>query len=784
MRWFAQVVGTASPDTTPSIVVHFDSQRYLFNCGEGTQRLFVENGVRANKVTNVFLTRLNWDCIGGVPGMILTLADAGVRRLHFHGGPNLTHFMAANRHFVARTGLSVKVNEYPLNDGQFFEDENMTVRVVELNPATRSPPAESSDSDSEMGTTTAAHEQGAMKRKHDTIADAASADEAIALKRQFIDIMFPGQPAAVATSSTSSAAVACPADPAIVVSAEQLIALRRQFGQRMPRTRPARSALCYIAQGRDVLGRFDPKAAVALGLKPGPIFGKPTLKRGESVTMPDGTVIQPQQVVGPSRPGAIFVVLDCPSVDYIDALVASDELNALAEAKDTESPRCIFHLLGDGVIEHQAFQAWIRRFPSSTQHIILTEQCTPALTQFRKSAECQLRLNQLDPSIFPLSYAYLISLYVCAIVLADMPNACVGETNLMYFMEPKPSLDRSQVPTITDYTWAGSVGKEIRERVEFTAAIEQAHRALEEERAAHAPDAEHPGHEIVVTTLGTGSALPSKCRNVSATLLQIPAIGNIMLDAGEGTLGQLRRHFNIDSTSQGADDCLRKLKMIFVSHLHADHHLGVIRLIVAWQRVTDQHPLYIVGPWRFWSWLQEYNGVEQLYLSNIRFIGAPDLHYTLPDDKASPSARAMLNSLGLSAIRTTDVIHCPMAYAISIEHQSGWKIVYSGDTRPCNKLVEMGQQATLLIHEATLEDTMRQEAIDKKHSTTSEAVDVGQRMNAYAILLTHFSQRYPRVPPLNYIPPRTGFAFDMMRVAIGELWKMPTMLPAIRTLFP
>jgi ribonuclease Z len=57
-------------------------------------------------------------------------------------------------------------------------------------------------------------------------------------------------------------------------------------------------------------------------------------------------------------------------------------------------------------------------------------------------------------------------------------------------------------------------------------------------------------------------------------------------------------------------------------------------------------------------------------------------------------------------------------------------------------------------------------------------------MNAYSLLLTHFSQRYPRVPPLNYVPPRTGFAFDMMRVAIGDLWKMPAMLPAIRTLFP
>jgi ribonuclease Z len=68
-----------------------------------------------------------------------------------------------------------------------------------------------------------------------------------------------------------------------------------------------------------------------------------------------------------------------------------------------------------------------------------------------------------------------------------------------------------------------------------------------------------------------------------------------------------------------------------------------------------------------------------------------------------------------------------MAYGISIEHQQGWKLVYSGDTRPCDNLVEMGKDATLLIHEATLEDDMIKEAIEKRHSTTAEAVEIGKR---------------------------------------------------------
>jgi ribonuclease Z len=79
------------------------------------------------------------------------------------------------------------------------------------------------------------------------------------------------------------------------------------------------------------------------------------------------------------------------------------------------------------------------------------------------------------------------------------------------------------------------------------------------------------GDDIVVTTLGTGSALPSKYRNVSATYLDIPDSGGILLDCGEGTLGQLRRRFGPD----GMRDIYRDLKMIFISHMHADHHLGL-----------------------------------------------------------------------------------------------------------------------------------------------------------------------------------------------------------------
>jgi hypothetical protein len=54
-------------------------------------------------------------------------------------------------------------------------------------------------------------------------------------------------------------------------------------------------------------------------------------------------------------------------------------------------------------------------------------------------------------------------------------------------------------------------------------------------------------------------------------------------------------------------------------------------------------------------------------------------------------------------------------------------------------------------------------------STNSEAVEIGMKMKAKFILLTHFSQRYPKLPMFDkdYNYP-IGLAFDFMKVSIKK----------------
>lgn len=69
---------------------------------------------------------------------------------------------------------------------------------------------------------------------------------------------------------------------------------------------------------------------------------------------------------------------------------------------------------------------------------------------------------------------------------------------------------------------------------------------------------------------------------VSATLVDIPHDGSILLDAGENTYGQMLRVLG----RSGIDGAINNLKAIFVSHLHADHHLGIVHILAKWFEVN------------------------------------------------------------------------------------------------------------------------------------------------------------------------------------------------------
>ena len=131
--------------------------------------------------------------------------------------------------------------------------------------------------------------------------------------------------------------------------------------------------------------------------------------------------------------------------------------------------------------------------------------------------------------------------------------------------------------------------------------------------------------------------------------------------------------------------------------------------------------------------------------------------------------------------------HCAHAYAVILDGTSFGRVVYSGDCRPSTALAQAAKGADLLVHEATFEDGMEAEAAVKRHSTVGEALRVAVQMEARCTVLTHFSQRYPRIPPT---PTEQAyqfpviFAFDYMILRQETLVAASKLTPALRLLYP
>ncbi|MBA3943134.1 MAG: MBL fold metallo-hydrolase [Herpetosiphonaceae bacterium] len=95
---------------------------------------------------------------------------------------------------------------------------------------------------------------------------------------------------------------------------------------------------------------------------------------------------------------------------------------------------------------------------------------------------------------------------------------------------------------------------------------------------------------IEICTLGTASGLPAHHRFGQTIILtqHTPDEGesHLILDAGDGASSLLMRH--------GYDH--RRIRSIFISHMHADHHAGLIQLLKTCMHLEKRDELIILAP--------------------------------------------------------------------------------------------------------------------------------------------------------------------------------------------
>jgi ribonuclease BN (tRNA processing enzyme) len=127
---------------------------------------------------------------------------------------------------------------------------------------------------------------------------------------------------------------------------------------------PSERRLAYICQGPTKPGKFDVNAAKALGLTPGPSARE--LKQGKSIVLENGTVIRPEQCVSPEIVGKRFLILDCPSLHFMDSIRTKLDPNVM---NTNENPlTLIVHLIENrSIFESEMYQSWLSGFGPDVQ---------------------------------------------------------------------------------------------------------------------------------------------------------------------------------------------------------------------------------------------------------------------------------------------------------------------------------------------------------------------------------------------------------------------------------
>ncbi|KAI0088823.1 hypothetical protein BDY19DRAFT_890423 [Irpex rosettiformis] len=878
MNWSTSVLSSISSDTEPTVVISFDSGKYVFNAGENTGRAWLSSKASWRKTKGVFLTSVGVQHTGGLPGLLMFLTDAGSSNVELVGPRGLTHLLASMRSYLFRNSILVKrteVDMIPVSSSDpepIFHDDTLTVYGIPLSvgassslPTDDQAPQIEDDDDVGVGKrkrtpspdTCAKRprsEQASVTENlsidkptdpQELSAPEISSAEADSWRCKAVDAMFPftslstqavesmeskkkfKRPQDETTTASIDATIApyddIPDQPEKKFSYSPGFALKNK---RLPRHIRSECAerLCYVCVGPRVRGKFDMKKAMDLKIPRGPLLGK--LTKGETITfmVNDGKggqeqrTVRPEECVGPSEIPKVVIILDVPSPAHVAALSSAFENSPFyrqmqSQGSDQYEVSTVYHLCGEGVLEDSRYKAFMNTFASSVHHVVASREHANDPITFTAAAYNQLMLHQLDEQIFPVpkfsmhpqkSLSDVSGLPTNTLPMASSLHIPVRPPQAPTYDEPTRQ-EQHFIDACTSST-APTLPLDIMDAINN--AKEESHALQTIERPSR------PGDDVVVVPLGTCSAAPSKHRNVSSTLIQIPRWGNVLLDCGEGTWGQLTRLFGDDSgCSTGVWQVLRGLKCVYISHVHGDHHIGLRKLLAMRRKLNPPptEPLYVVGVYAILLYLRELNDLEDLGIdredgTGVVTILSDALSWTEPRpyenditdepwmdfELATKDATKMCQSLDLEDFITVEVRHRTRCYGVVLKHHDGWSIVYSGDTMPCDKLVRAGPNATLLIHEATMADDQADLAFEKAHSTFGQAVEIGNRMKAENILLTHFSTRYPKLPRSIFSyrsgnpfarQPNLALAFDQACMPLGEIYKFKAYLPAIEKCF-
>ncbi|HEV3433448.1 MAG TPA: ribonuclease Z [Nitrososphaera sp.] len=272
--------------------------------------------------------------------------------------------------------------------------------------------------------------------------------------------------------------------------------------------------------------------------------------------------------------------------------------------------------------------------------------------------------------------------------------------------------------------------------------------------------------DMQLVFLGTSSGAPTVRRGLSSVAL-VRGGELLLFDTGEG----MQRNFIKARLGMN-----KKMK-IFITHMHADHCLGLLGLLQTMELHGREKSVDIYGEPRIEEFVRENMRIINFKLTfdiavrkierNGVIVRERDYQVSCCDALHSvPSMAYCLEEFdrpGLFDVMEAKRLGIPegnlysklqhgedIIYAGKIIRASqivgpprkGRKIGISGDTRPTRKLARFFRECDVLVFESTYSHDKAEKAIDNGHSTATEAAMIAKESKVDKLILTHFSARY------------------------------------------
>ncbi len=259
---------------------------------------------------------------------------------------------------------------------------------------------------------------------------------------------------------------------------------------------------------------------------------------------------------------------------------------------------------------------------------------------------------------------------------------------------------------------------------------------------------------------GTGGSVPGPRRGLPAILVRRGA-DRLLFDCGEGTQRQLVR-------SVGLAD----LDSVFITHFHADHWLGLPGMLKSFGLREREQPLTVYGPPGLHELMAQARFIygrlpyelgivelqpgEAVERAGYRVAAVPVQHHRrrafgyelVEDSRPGHLDPELAERLGVTPgpdfgrLQRGETVNGVAPEQVMGETREGRKIVYSGDTAPCDALRIAAHEADVLVHEATFTDIDIERAKETGHSTAHQAAELAREAQVRTLALVHLSTRH------------------------------------------